>query len=100
MVIRNPKVLPSIAAVLISGCSENSHLQREYDPQIIAEAAITKLDEDSDGMLNEVELRDCPALYSARARMDSNHDEQLDVAEIASRVAAYSSMSEYIIAEV
>lgn len=99
--IRFRMMFLGIAAVVIPlGCVGQSLPQNEYNPQAIAEAAMVAFDEDNNGVLDEEELQESPALQSAIGRIDTNQDEQIDAAEIANRVDAYEVMSEYIVAEV
>ena len=66
----------------------------------IAKAALAVCDADKDGKITDQEFQRCLALQSALDRVDSNQDKSLDETEISNRIAAYATMSKYIVADV
>ena len=76
------------------GCGD----RRSYivDPVVSSKAAIEQYDKNGDALLDETELKDCPALLSALRAFDDSKDKKLSREEIAERNRLYVSTKSWI----
>lgn len=61
----------------------------EWDPEGMADKAMTDLDKDSDGLLSESELKSAPGLESCTKILDKDGNGQLSREEIEDRIKLY-----------
>jgi hypothetical protein len=76
--------------VVLVGCSRSP--ARVEQPQYrsdCGQAAVEQLDRNGDGLITSSELAASPALKSASARIDTNHDGAIDAEEINRAVSAW-----------
>lgn len=59
------------------------------DSQSAGKAAVNEYDRDSDGLLSEAELKQCPPLLVKRVEIDANRDGNISAEEIAARISAW-----------
>ena len=86
----------AVGLLALVGCSQSGTQLAEapvpkYDPDAIAQAALSELDKNKDGALDAGEARPCPALAGAFAAIDANNDRRLSADELRKRVEAYAA---------
>lgn len=88
--------LTAVGLLALVGCSQSGTQPAEapvpkYDPDAIAQAALSEFDKSKDGALDATEARACPALAGAFAAIDANNDRRLSADELRKRVEAYAA---------
>ena len=83
--------------LLFAGCSLSGPPDpTRFDPQQAGQVAMETYDANADGELGETELDKVLSLKGALARVDTNRDGAMTAEEIAARIGAYESQSDYV----
>lgn len=80
-----------VAALACLGCGNRPGRVAPpgVDSQSAGKAAVNKYDRDSDGLLSEEELKQCPPLLLKRVEIDADRDGHISAEEIAARISAW-----------
>lgn len=90
-----PGVL-TLAATASIGCSRAAVKAPKFDPAAAARQAMTELDADKDGSLDDNELAKCPGLLVAKSAIDQNGDGRLSESEIVARLKSYQGSRDVV----
>ena len=84
----------AVALVYLAGCSNRPApvSAPTWEPEAVAERAMTTLDTNSDGQLSTTELDAAPGLKYCTDQLDANGDGQLSREEIVARITLYRDM--------
>jgi len=86
------EVIACCSLGFLVGCSGPSRIDApEFDAAAIAAEAMSMYDSDSDGQLDEEELKSCMALGNAIAEIDTDGDGLISEAEVQARVEFFLS---------